>query len=88
MVPNFFTPDGDGINDGWMPLNLKLDQYPNTDIHVYNCYGKLLTKLRPKENWAGIYNQTNMTSGDYWYIIIFNKVDGPKNLVGHFNLYR
>jgi PKD repeat protein len=40
VVPNAFTPNGDGINDTW---DIKyLQTYPNNTVEVYNRYGERL----------------------------------------------
>lgn len=36
-VPNAFTPNGDGINDVWRPVNL--EDYPGSELIVYNRWG-------------------------------------------------
>jgi len=39
-IPNFFTPDGDGLNDAWLPRNI--EQYPEILIKVYDRYGRVV----------------------------------------------
>jgi gliding motility-associated-like protein len=38
IMPEAFTPNGDGINDYWEILNI--DLYPNVEITVYNRWGQ------------------------------------------------
>ncbi len=38
IVPNAFTPNGDGINDTWVLLYM--ESYPNCIVEVFNRYGQ------------------------------------------------
>jgi gliding motility-associated-like protein len=68
VVPNTFTPNGDGINDKWVIENLNL--YPNHIIQVFNRYGQIVFEsknyLKP---WDGTYKGKPLSSGTYYYII-------------------
>lgn len=81
IVPNFFSPNRDGINDSW---KLTGDVAYISQIVIFNRYGKLL-KLLPSGlyEWNGTYNGHLMPEDDYWYVI--HLTDG-KQLKGHFSL--
>lgn len=85
-IPNFFTPNGDGINDYW---NIKGvgKTYGNTaKIYIYDRFGKLIKQLSPQSHgWNGMYNNQPAPSTDYWYSIELN--DG-RIFKGHFALKR
>ncbi|MDX9704437.1 MAG: choice-of-anchor L domain-containing protein [Weeksellaceae bacterium] len=68
-VPNFFSPNGDGINDTWRIRALEV--YPNTQIKIFDRYGKLFVDrpLISGFEWDGTYGGRPVPSGDYWYII-------------------
>lgn len=86
-VPNFFTPDGDGVNDFWKPANLT--QFPNALVLVYDRYGREVALLDYVQEWDGLYQNSEMPSGDYWYVVDTrdpNSTDPPT--MGHFTLYR
>ncbi|MFS4467369.1 T9SS type B sorting domain-containing protein [Maribacter sp. 2210JD10-5] len=86
-IPNFFTPDGDGNNDMWIPKNI--EQFPNIFIKVFDRTGRQVYKLPDNvEGWDGLYNDTNLPSGDYWYIIKLYGENDKREFVGHFTLYR
>lgn len=86
-IPNFFTPDGDGLNDLWKPKNLEV--FPNITISIYDRYGrKLYRMIKDSEGWDGLYNDSNLPLGDYWYIIKLNGDEDAREFVGHFSLYR
>ncbi|MEO9891895.1 T9SS type B sorting domain-containing protein, partial [Aurantibacter sp.] len=86
-LPNFFTPDGDGLNDRWMPQNI--EQYPEILIKIYDRYGRVVEdNVIDRNGWDGKYNQSELPSGDYWYVIQLNGETDDREFVGHFTLYR
>ena len=87
VPPDFFTPNGDGQNDGWDPDRYR--SYPNLTVDIYDRYGRYITSLRSGEVWDGRYNGKELPTGDYWYILKTHE-DGEddQEYVGHFNLYR
>jgi large repetitive protein len=86
-IPNFFTPDGDGLNDTWKPRNI--GQYPDIFIKIFDRYGREIYILtNDDEGWNGLYQQTDLPTGDYWYIIKLNGEEDQREFIGHFTLYR
>lgn len=84
-IPNFFTPDGDGMNDVWYPKNRNF--FPNIEVKIYDRYGRVVAILNQVSNWDGNYEGTELPTGDYWYVV--NANDKSKiRYVGHFTLYR
>jgi gliding motility-associated-like protein len=76
IVPNAFTPNGDGINDLWEIPALVL--YPNCVVSVYNRYGtRVYYSVGYPKSWDGTYNGRSLPTGTYYYIIDL-KVDKPK----------
>ncbi len=68
--PKFFTPNGDAINPFWQVKGLSQQFQPNSQILIYDRYGKLLAELDPLgPGWDGTYNGTNMPSSDYWFVV-------------------
>lgn len=68
LIPNAFTPNGDGINDLWeIP---SLSYYSNARVSIFNRYGSLLFRstgyARP---WDGTYNGKSVPGGTYYYLI-------------------
>mgnify|MGYP002663122446 CR=1 FL=1 len=55
MYPNYFTPNGDGINDFW---NIKFSsQEPDLTVSIFDRYGKLLNVITGAGyGWDGTYN--------------------------------
>ena len=86
-IPNFFTPNGDGNNDGWSPRNTR--SYPNIETLIYDRYGRLIVTLKQGEVWDGKYKMRDLPTGDYWYIIKLNEdSDDSRQFVGNFTLFR
>lgn len=86
-IPNFFTPNGDGGNDLWKPENIEV--YPNIFISIFDRYGRSVYKFQDnKDGWDGIYQTTELPSGDYWYVIKLNGEADTREFIGHFTLYR
>ena len=86
VIPNYFTPNGDGQYDTWAPLNLA--SYPNAETVIYDRYGRKIATLNNKEEWDGTYGGEALPTGDYWFILRLNEPDDNRTFKGHFTLYR
>lgn len=64
LVPNVFTPNGDGVNDYFYILNM--DQYPNSTVIVFNRWGK---KVYESTNYQNNWNGDGASDGTYYYIV-------------------
>ena len=85
-VPQFFTPNGDGINDTWNIKGANDKFYSNSVIYIFDRFGKLIKQIKPfGPGWDGKYNGQVLTSNDYWYSI---KFDDGRSAKGHFSLKR
>ncbi len=83
IIPKFFTPNGDGINDTWIVT----DNLGNmTNIYIFDRFGKVITKILPNTNgWDGMYAGKPAYATGYWYLIEF---DDGNILRGNFSLIR
>jgi len=64
IVPNVFTPNGDGINDFFIVKYL--DDYPNSRLVVYNRWGKMVYEnSNYQNNWDG----DGVADGTYYFIV-------------------
>ena len=64
LIPNVFTPNGDGVNDVLAIANI-LD-HPNTKLSIMNRWGMpVYTADDYKNTWDG----ANITPGDYFYVL-------------------
>jgi gliding motility-associated-like protein len=82
--PNFFTPNGDGINDLWKIPNSALEK--DFNVIIYDRFGKIIYSFYSKNaGWDGTYNGTQLPSDDYWFVA--NRSDGRIHK-GHFAMKR
>jgi len=79
IIPNTFTPNGDGINDTW---NIKfLDAYVNCSVQIFTRWGqRVFTSIGYGIPWDGRYNGKSLPSGTYYYVI--NLKNGLDPLAG------
>jgi large repetitive protein len=85
-VPEIFTPNGDGNNDGWRPN--KTENYPDLIYYIFDRYGRKLGTFSQPESWDGKYDGKELPTGDYWYALKLRNVKDEREFVGHFMLYR
>ncbi len=85
-IPNYFTPNGDGVNDGWAPGCAQ--NYPNLEFDIFDRYGRKVGTYRVGQYWDGRYNNKELPTGDYWYVVRLNSSTDDRDFVGHFTLYR
>jgi gliding motility-associated-like protein len=69
VIPNAFSPNGDGVNDKWEITNLR--DYPNCAVEVYNRYGQVVYRSFGgyQSAWDGTHNGNPLPVGTYYYII-------------------
>ncbi|MDC8002589.1 T9SS type B sorting domain-containing protein [Aureisphaera galaxeae] len=85
-IPDYFTPNGDGVQDGWTIGCAP--NYPNLIFSIYDRYGRKVATLRAGEMWDGKYNGSELPTGDYWFIVETDRSGEVRDFVGHFTLYR
>ncbi|WP_423999092.1 gliding motility-associated C-terminal domain-containing protein [Maribacter sp. IgM3_T14_3] len=79
LIPDGFSPNGDGINDTFSLIDVEFI-YEDYTIEIYNRYGNLVfTGNKDSANWDGTSNQASaigsnlMPNGVYFYIFNYNK---------------
>ncbi|WP_296385395.1 T9SS type B sorting domain-containing protein [Winogradskyella sp.] len=85
-IPNWFTPNGDGVTDTWAPGCI--ENYPNLTFDIFDRYGRKVATYHVGQVWDGRYNGTELPTGDYWFVVKTNDSNYNKEFVGHFTLYR
>lgn len=84
--PNYFTPNGDDVNETWKIKGLSNNFTGVFVVNIYDRFGKLLYTLRDKnDSWDGTYNGVRMPTSDYWFTVFIGR---GKNFKGHFTLKR
>ncbi len=67
-VPNTFTPDGDGLNDVFIPVLSTVDE-DSYSLQIFNRWGEIIFETQDvNEGWDGITNMgTEAPTGAYVY---------------------
>lgn len=74
IISNYFTPNGDGINDAWYIQDIQ--SYSDNEVFIYNIYGnELFSKKSYTNDWKGTYNGSDLPDGTYYYVVKFDKND-------------
>jgi gliding motility-associated-like protein len=71
QIQNFFSPNGDGINDFWKPVS---EAQTQVQITVVDKLGRVVANFNASqkpEGWDGTYKGKPLPSDSYWYIITF-----------------
>ena len=85
VIPNAFSPNGDGINDAWnIP---SLESFENSTVQVFNRYGKIVfNSIGYHKPWDGSYNGSILPVGVYYYII--NTGNGKRPFAGSLTILK
>jgi gliding motility-associated-like protein len=89
VMPDAFTPNGDGKNDSIGPIlnpNAQLTSY-----HVYNRWGELVFDMDQSgtNTWDGTYKNVQQPGGNYMYFITVTSSHGvATNKEGNISLFR
>jgi gliding motility-associated-like protein len=77
QIPNTFSPNGDGINDGWTVPELKF--YNNVELEVFDRSGvRLFHTTDPQATWDGKNQRGEVLLGAFFYIIKINDIQEVK----------
>lgn len=80
IIPNVFSPNGDGQNDALAFSNAQF--FPNNRLKVYNRWGQL---IHESANYQNTWAPRDVPEGTYYFI--FNMQDG-REWTGHVTLVR
>lgn len=85
VIPNAFSPNGDGINDTW---NIAyIETYPGATVEVFNRYGQIIfSSAGYARAWDGTMKGQPVPAGVYYYVI--NPKNGRKQLAGSLTIIR
>jgi len=76
-IPNSFTPDGDGRNDYFNPIEAEGITTEGYELTIYNSNGAIIFQTNQLEPyWDGIYKTTMAENGVYDYKIKAKDVTG------------
>ena len=75
FLPTAFTPDGDGLNDIFRPVNMKYHKL--IEFSIYNRWGQQIFTTSNKEvGWDGTFQGVLQDLGVYNYLFIVGLEDG------------
>jgi gliding motility-associated-like protein len=77
FVPNTFTPNNDGVNDGFKPV--VKSQFDRFEMAIYNRWGALIFDTKTSQSWDGMYENTAAQNGVYIYQIIVVEDGGARH---------
>jgi gliding motility-associated-like protein len=85
VIPNTFSPNGDGIHDTWViPY---LNTYPGATVDLFNRYGQLVFhSIGYNKPWDGTFNGKGVPVGTYYYVI--DPKNGRKQMAGFVDVIR
>jgi hypothetical protein len=84
VIPNAFSPNGDGINDTWKITSL--GDYPGATLDIFDRYGMKVKHLEGNMEWNGTLNGSPLPVATYYYII--NPGNGVAQITGWVVLVR
>ena len=87
FVPNTFTPNGDGINDGFRALATEVKDFR---LYVFNRWGERIYEADALDKpWDGTYKGVESPIDTYVWRVDLTELSGHKRTVfGHVNLLR
>lgn len=88
IVPNAFTPDGNGYNNSFTPVFYESQVFK---LFIYNRWGELIYFANEYEaSWDGAYNGKLVEDGVYLWKIIYTAFDTglPVEIEGHVTVLR
>jgi gliding motility-associated-like protein len=96
ILPNAFTPNGDGENDLFKPVRSRTRYISKVDFKVFNRWGQLVFETtKPQLDWNGKnLNGSDLAENTYFYkcLVYEKRVGGevlsPKVLSGYIELVR
>ncbi|MNS36690.1 hypothetical protein D3C72_688850 [compost metagenome] len=75
LIPNAFTPNGDGKNDVFKLINVSRAQL--IEFKIFNRWGTaMFNTVDPEEGWDGRYRNQEQPVGVYGYCIRIKYSDG------------
>ncbi len=87
LIPNAFSPNGDGVNDEWKVAYRSLLTF---DCHIFDRNGHQVCHLTsPDQGWDGKVGGKTVKSGVFYYVIQATGSDGKKyNKSGDINVVK
>jgi gliding motility-associated-like protein len=79
-VPNAFTPDGDGVNDGFYPDGFGFSDRGYSFL-IFDRWGEVIFESHKKfQPWNGTYKGKLVPNGTYVWQVTFNDLNGKNHV--------
>lgn len=73
FIPNTFTPNGDGLNDVWLPVGRNIAQF---DLYVFDRWGgQVFHSTDPGHGWDGTINGEPAPNDNYAWRLAYRFVE-------------
>jgi gliding motility-associated-like protein len=92
-IPNAFTPDGDGENEGWN-VHFNVPDVTGFDLKVYDRWGEVVfAATDPLIRWDGTLNNgggKTLKQDVYAYRVVYQvkSTGGAREFLGHVSLLK
>ena len=89
FIPNTFTPNGDGLNDGFIPT--VVSELHSFSMVIYDRWGNRIWQTNTFAAWEGKINGKDAAAGVYAYVIEYSYKENPEQKCteqGHVTLIR
>lgn len=73
VIPTAFTPDGDGLNDAWLPVGSGIE---TMELAIYTRWGELVYRGQSRIGWDGTYRNLPAPEGVYTYMARIRSIKG------------
>lgn len=85
--PNFFTPNGDNVNDYWQFIQPEaMGEVVLKSIRIFDRYGNFLKQISQNSlGWDGTVSGTPLPPSTYWFVAVD---DSGQEIKGYFTLKR
>jgi gliding motility-associated-like protein len=87
VIPNVFSPNGDGIHDRW--IIQRIENHPNAVVEIFNRYGQSIFRrngYHAGNAWDGQQKGKPVPTGVYYYVI--NGIANQPILTGSLTVIR
>lgn len=87
IIPNAFTPNGDGINDVW--LIPALTAFPNCEVQIFDRSGKIVFNTKNYlVAWNGKFKGHLLPVATYYYVIQLHDDFNNKPIIGSITILK
>jgi gliding motility-associated-like protein len=83
IIPNVFTPNGDGINDYFEIINI--EKYPQNNLIIFDRTGNTIARYTGYKN---NFNGQNLPAGTYFYKLEYSHLEKVETRVGCVEILR